>query len=505
MDKLKDIFVGLLGSFTPPPPPLGLDVKKTETFYVDLLRLKITAPDWWEELKHFDGLLAHEIKHASSDGLPYTHRNALRFEAATMQMLGVDAKTARWILNVVYDAVVDLRASKEGLDMKAVCEEWLKRFPVTREAEGSNYHLLQILYKDFFKIRLKETEYERWVKQRSEYGELKQIIFELAREGESFSETRDTYKVAYACQLIYRLSKVIPPPQGEDVGFDRGDPQAQADAAEAGMEMGLLSEQLADLMGARSERELEEKLEEVAEYKARQALWRKILGFRELFRGSGFYELKEPTPRKWKPWSRKIDPVSVARNPDDPRKWLETAPQTVMTVETEGEFGGFGKAILLVDHSGSTADFYLDRPVLSWIKDTAYGLIAYAKEKELTVATIAFSTDARILAKESRNYMEHAKKIFMLRSGGNTNLYEAVDLSLKLKPEKALLAVITDGFVTPEDLKYLEEQTKANKVIVAVTNPMGKENVLKYGDKIAVYEAKPDNAGKIVVEELTKT
>lgn len=504
MDKLKDIFVGLLGSFTPPPPPLGLDVKKTETFYVDLLRLKITAPDWWEELKHFNGLLAHEIKHASSDGLPYTHRNALRFEAAAMRMLGVDAKTARWILNTVYDAVVDLRALKEGLNMKAVCEEWLKRFPVTPEAEGTSYHLLQILYKDFFKIRLKETEYERWVRQRSEYRELKQLILELAREGESFSETRNTYKVAYACQLVYMLSKVIPPPRGEDAGFDRGDPRVQADVAEAGMEMGLSPSQLADLMGAKSWEELKEKLEEAAEHKARQVLWKKIIGFRELFRGSSLYELKEPAPRKWKPWSRKIDPVSVARNPDDPRKWLETSPQTVMTVETEGESGGFSKAILLIDHSGSTSDLYMDKPVLSWIKDTAYGLIAYAKEKELSVATVAFSTGARILARESRNYVEHAKKIFMLQPYGDTNLYEAVNLSLKLKPEKALVAVITDGFIMPEDLKYLEEQTKANKVIVAVTNPLGKENVLRYGDKITVYEAKPDNAGKIVVEELTK-
>jgi len=252
-------------------------------------------------------------------------------------------------------------------------------------------------------------------------------------------------------------------------------------------------------------KEIEEMLEEAAEHKARQVLWRKILGFRELFRGSSLYELKEPTPRKWKPWSRKIDPISVARNPDDPRKWLETASQTVMTVETEGGSGGFSKAILLVDHSGSTLNLYLDRPVLSWIKDTAYGLIAYAKEKELSVATVAFSTGARILARESRNYVEHTKKIFMLRSGGDTNLYEAVDLSLKLKPEKALLAVITGGFVAPKDLKYLEEQTKANKVIVAITNPLGKENVLRYGDKIAVYETKPDNAGKIVVEELTKT
>ncbi|MHA1632259.1 MAG: hypothetical protein ACTSXC_05555, partial [Candidatus Freyarchaeota archaeon] len=85
--------------------------------------------------------------------------------------------------------------------------------------------------------------------------------------------------------------------------------------------------QLADLMGAQSDRELEEKLKEAAEHKARQALWRKILGFRELFRGSGFYELKEPTPRKWKPWSRKIDPVSVAKSPDDPENGLKQHPK----------------------------------------------------------------------------------------------------------------------------------------------------------------------------------
>jgi hypothetical protein len=45
-----------------------------------------------------------------------------------MSELNINLGLARGILNIVYDVIVDLRVSKEGLDAKGMCIEWLDRF-----------------------------------------------------------------------------------------------------------------------------------------------------------------------------------------------------------------------------------------------------------------------------------------------------------------------------------------------------------------------------------------
>jgi hypothetical protein len=235
------------------------------------------------------------------------------------------------------------------------------------------------------------------------------------------------------------------------------------------------------------EQELEKALEEAAEDKVRAALWRRILGFKELFSATSLLEVKEPVRRRWKPYSRRVDPVSVAKSPDDPRRWMEPAVETVLTVEQEGDSGGFTKLLMLLDCSGSTSELYRGRTVLGYIKDAAYGLLAYAKQFSLPVATIAFSTDAWLLSKESKNYVEHGKRIFTLRPLDSTNLADAVRLALTLKPEKALVALLTDGLVEERDLELFAEQSKANRVIAAVVGE-GVERVKRIGDRVQLYE-----------------
>jgi len=68
------------------------------------------------------------------------------------------------------------------------------------------------------------------------------------------------------------------------------------------------------------------------------------------------------------------------------------------------------------DPLGSTAAPYKNRSVLSYIKDAAYGLLAYAKRFRLPAASIAFHSYARILALKSIDYVRHGAKIFMLKS-----------------------------------------------------------------------------------------
>ena len=135
---------------------------------------------------------------------------------------------------------------------------------------------------------------------------------------------------------------------------------------------------------------------------------------------------------KWKPYSRTLDPTSVMKNPSDPRKWKALKKQTALTVEQEGEAGGFSEIVMLLDQSGSTAALYKNRSVLSYIKDAAYGLLAYAKRFRLPVATISFHSYARILAPKSRDYVRHGKKIFLLKSAGNTNVRGAAEKGMHL-------------------------------------------------------------------------
>ena len=512
------MFREVASSFTPIPPPLKLkEEEKAPTFGIDLSKMQVVAPGYWKELKHTKELLGHEVKHGSADGLPYTYRNALRFEAQVMKWLGVPLETARMLLNVVYDAVVDLKVKKEGLDMKGMSVEWLKKFPVTKENEGTSYHLLQIIYQDFFNIPLKKTRYEGTVRSNPLYPKLKRLLEEIAEECENLSEEKDVEKVVEAAEIIAKLSRPAKPPAGGmgkggreeqgdgfDVQFDRGNPNVRADAAEIGIDADLDNEQLAQLMGIGENENLHEELEMAAEDKVREALWSKILGFKDLFTTSSFHEIREPVAVKWKPFSRTLDPTSVMKNPSDSRKWKALTKQTVLTVEQEGEAGGFSEIIMLLDQSGSTATIYKSRTVLSYIKDAAYGLLAYAKRFRLQVATISFHDYAKILAPKSRDYVKQGAKIFFLKPAGNTNVRSAAEKAFALKPEGALIALITDGLVSKNDLEYLACHAGVNKVIAAVVDASkeGVETVRAMEGKIQLCVVKPDSAGRTLVSDL---
>ena len=180
MPVLHEMFREVTGSFSPIPPPLKLkEEEKAPTFGIDLSKMLVVAPGYWRELKHTKELLGHEVKHGSADGLPYTYRNALRFEAEVMKWLGVPLETARLLLNVIYDVVVDLKVEKEGLNARGMNVEWLRRFPIKKENEGTSYHLLQILYKDFFGTPLKKTRYEDAVRSNPLYQKLKDLCRQL--------------------------------------------------------------------------------------------------------------------------------------------------------------------------------------------------------------------------------------------------------------------------------------------------------------------------------------
>ena len=92
----------------------------------------------------------------------------------------------------------------------------------------------------------------------------------------------------------------------------------------------------------------------------------------------------------------------------------------------------------------------------------------------------------------------------MLRPMGSTNLGDAVERLRMLRPEKALVALITDGLVSEDHLVYLADQRGVNRVVAAVveSSKEGVEKVKKIGDKVQLYTVNPDSAGRTIVSSL---
>ena len=95
----------------------------------------------------------------------------------------------------------------------------------------------------------------------------------------------------------------------------------------------------------------------------------------------------------------------------------------------------------------------------------------------------------------------------MLRPMGSTNLGDAVERMRMLMPEKALVALITDGLVSEDHLVYLADQRGVNGVVAAVVeaSERGVENVKKIGNKVQLYTVKPDSAGRTIVSSLPQS
>jgi hypothetical protein len=386
--------------------------------------------------------------------------------------------------------------------------------------------LLQIIYKDLFGTQLRETSYETQLRQNGEYENLKQTLTLLAANNNRPRDEKQTTEwVTLAAVLVASLVNLqTPPPQedpqkgdgqgeGGDVWFDRGDTRVRSDAAEIGVDTGLNPQQLAQLMGV-TPKELDQVLQMIAEDKARSALWSTLIGFRGFSsNNSATLDIPEPTHQRWKPYSKHLDPASTIKAPNDPRKWQAQTQTTTLTIKQNGNSRGFTQLILLIDCSSSTVTPYQNKTVLGYLKDAAYSLIAYAKKTAIPLATIGFNRDAWLIAKESKDYLTHAKEVFLLKPRGITNLATAVQLTTTLRPHKALIALLTDGYITPQDLWCLTEQTQANKVIAAIANPtdpktaQGKQNLnaLSENGQVQLFEVRPDEAGKTIISLLPKT
>ena len=82
--------------------------------------------------------------------------------------------------------------------------------------------------------------------------------------------------IVEASRLFLMLARLDMPKEYsdamDDVDFNRDDPEVRREAVKAGLDSGLMSNQLEDLTGSNSEDEIEELIEDYV----RKALWREI-------------------------------------------------------------------------------------------------------------------------------------------------------------------------------------------------------------------------------------
>lgn len=197
----------------PLPPPLRLE--SGENFGVDLVNMRLCVPPDWAEMEegHLRALILHELKHASADGYPFTHKKHLSFLAYLIKMYPLDRASILSALNVAYDIAVDKLVAKK-YDMKSLQEFWLKKYPITPEAEGTPYHLLNILYKRLFKVRIPPTKYEQLVTRNPEFKTLLSIVSR---------DIVDDYQILSIAGTIITLSKCLQNPQGDGRGQEGGE------------------------------------------------------------------------------------------------------------------------------------------------------------------------------------------------------------------------------------------------------------------------------------------
>jgi len=173
---------------------------------VDLTTMTVSAPPNWYRFRQLGGITRHEIKHASADGQPCTYRRHIDHTAAVMKALNVGKARAHDLLNIVYDVCVD-RLVNARHSIKEVQREWLRHFPITQDAEGTENHLLNVVYKDLFGVELGETEYERELRTTyaDKYEQLKNYLLSIGGGNENEDETKQN--VVNAAVLVDQLVK----------------------------------------------------------------------------------------------------------------------------------------------------------------------------------------------------------------------------------------------------------------------------------------------------------
>ncbi|MEM3895539.1 MAG: hypothetical protein QW426_09005 [Thermofilum sp.] len=462
----------------PLPPPLKFRVDDSVgTAAVDLHNGYVTVSSASLKSPYAREFIAHEFKHASADGLPYTLLNAKRHEGLVIKDLSIDARMAQKVLNMVYDIVVDYKLHLAKFNVKGFQEHIVSFSPVTREDDW--WGKLNGLYRSLVGANVGGV---------NPPPSIVKAVKKLARDDRPYDDGERIVALA----SYFGFSKESLPenvPLSDRIDFTVP-PEIITEVMEIAVDLDMDAVEMEMFLGDVGDPNVV--LAEVA----RKKIWNNILTFSEIMSAGTTSPFNVLCRERAKPYSVKLDPVSVYMYPDDPRKWKEKRGRRVFDVPHAGGMGGFSEVIALLDVSGSTAGIVRGKSILSYEKDVVAGLAALATVKRYKFTVIPFHSTFTILSGRPVNVMA---QVLALTPGGDTLLGKPAEV-LKLK-KNSLIAIVTDGEVFQSDVEVYSGIAKKNRVVIVVVN----ENyeVVKKVDVegVKVYYVRPSEAERIVLAE----
>jgi len=478
--SLEQVANEVYWSLKPIPPPLKFEVdERVGTSAIDLYHGKVSVAPAHLASNYIREFVAHELKHASFDGLPYTLLNAKRHEAIVMRELKLSARMAERILNLVYDIVIDCKLSGQGFNIKGFQEYVVSMSPVSNPLD--QWGRLNGLYRTLVKANVPGMDPPA------------QVVKEVKSLVKCNTPWKEDLAIARIASYFAVASEGEAPPNLGCGAVSFGVPEEMvSDVLMMGIEASLSETALRDFVGR--DFNVDDTLAEVA----RRKIWENILAFKDLIGFGGNMPFDVAWTRRAKPYSVKLDPLSVSSHPDDPRKWKERYRRRVSEVEAPGGSGGFSEVIAILDRSDSTSMTVGGKQVISYEKDVVAGLAAFCLRRRLRLTVIPFSDDYAVI---SGDPVRVVKESLRIKPNGSTEIWKP---SRELKNKRnSLVAIVTDGEIDPSDMESYRSAVKRNRIIAVVVNADAKKAEAVSCAGIKVYIVNPTEASNVVIREFT--
>jgi hypothetical protein len=480
--NLDDMVQQVYWSLSPIPLPIKFVIDDSVVtaavnigdYTVRASKKSIESPYWRE-------FLAHEFKHASFDGLPYTLLNAKRHQAYLIRHLGVPPSVAGELLNSAYDIIVDTKLHSTGkFDIKGFQEYVVAFSPVTMI--DSTWGKLNGLYRYFTGANVLGLTPPKYI-----VDHVKALV-------ESTCPWKmDDGVFALAMYLRSDSRESREPSPSDRIDFNSIPEDLVPQVLECGIEAGLSEDILAEFLGE------DGKIDAHLRNLARKKIWEQLLAFDSVFGNFSTTPIRMSAREKARYFTADLDPLYVSMHPDDPRKWKTVVKREFSQINVPGGQAGFEEAIVILDTSSSTADIYGNRMVLSYEKDIVAGLAAMCIRRKLKLTVIPFNSFYRVYTGKPVDVL--ARTLKLTPKGGTDIKSPAAELRNK---SRCLVALVTDGEIEPTHMEAYTPHVGRNKIIAVVvtTLPANVKNVMMRG--IKVYTVTPDSASNTIIREFTR-
>ncbi|MGB9622643.1 MAG: hypothetical protein ACPL07_02245, partial [Candidatus Bathyarchaeia archaeon] len=266
-EKLDRLAEEVYWKLRPIPPPLKFSVDSSiRTSYVNLANGTVALSTEALKSPYVREFLAHEFKHVSCDGIPYTFYYSKRHEA----LLRAHYKYApRDVLNLVYDIVVDQKIARLGFNVRGFQEYVVSFSPVNNPDD--RWGRVNGLYRVLIGAKVDGIDPPLEVREAAEF---------LACSDKPWKCEKEILVLAEYFYTNLKDSSPSANPLCGEIMFDVPRDKVE-EVVEIGVELQLSPQDIKELVGG--EYDVDAALSNIA----RKKIWQNILAFKDLLGSDG--------------------------------------------------------------------------------------------------------------------------------------------------------------------------------------------------------------------------